>query len=387
MADPGPKACDAPIASWRKAGKLTRELVWGRIALAMEAGSLDLAKYLERFLPASDRAAFDFLMKVHSDPGTWLPTLERRRVDDINKAIFVHGIRRLSGGDANRAAEIWKENRDRYDFSTEEACVVDGRLAIALEDEPDLRSYAFFQQLKPCENQPRMLESRVRAALLQRDWPTVERWIEELPKNMRENERWLYWKARALEAQGQEKPALALYETAAKERTYYGFLAADKIGKAYRSDHNKIDAGDEVLAQVKQLPGIQRMRELYGLDRFVDARREWLVLIPELDRSQLLAASQIFDEWGWLDRAHIHRRAGRLLGRSGTSLSVGVRRPGGALRGKAEPRSKLGIRCITPGKRLHPRRPLHRRGTRIDAVIACNRAPGGSRERLAQTLQ
>ncbi len=49
---------------------------------------------------------------------------------------------------------------------------------------------------------------------------------------------WQYWKARALEEKGLRSDAKALYEKIAEDRSYYGFLAADKLSKPY----NIVDA-------------------------------------------------------------------------------------------------------------------------------------------------
>ena len=44
-----PKACDSLFYKWRKAGRLSPELAWQRIALAMDKNQLKLARYLARF--------------------------------------------------------------------------------------------------------------------------------------------------------------------------------------------------------------------------------------------------------------------------------------------------------------------------------------------------
>ena len=50
-----PRACDPVFKAWAQAGHRTTELVWQRIALAMEAGQWRLAKYLGRTLSDRDR--------------------------------------------------------------------------------------------------------------------------------------------------------------------------------------------------------------------------------------------------------------------------------------------------------------------------------------------
>ena len=57
-------------------------------------------------------------------------------------------------------------------------------------------------------------------------------WIQALPKVLGDMERWRYWRARALEAQGEAEQAGLIYHALAGERSYHGFLAADRIGRA-----------------------------------------------------------------------------------------------------------------------------------------------------------
>jgi len=299
-----PDACDGPINAWRNAGHLTTGLVWDRVELAMAAGSIDLARYLKRFLPAADRPRFDLWIKVDADPATWLPVVARSKDTEATKPLLAHGVKKLARrGDPHQAADIWRASQSRFAFSNAESCVVEERLAIALEDEPDPEAYRFFENIDPCDDATRLQEARVRAALLRQDWPSVARWIDAMPAANRGDERWLYWKARALEATGETRAAKKLYQRAAAERTYYGFLAADRIDAPYRYDHIAIDVDEVTLSRVRDMPGMQRMHELYALDRIIDARREWLVLVPNLERGELLAASRIFDDWGWSDRA------------------------------------------------------------------------------------
>src|SRR5690606_7736691 len=76
-----------------------------------------------------------------------------------------------------------------------------------------------------------LLEWRLRLALRDRNWTLVARSIPQLPVEMAQSSRWSYWLARALAEQrddpAKQQSAAELFTLVAKERGFYGFLAAD----------------------------------------------------------------------------------------------------------------------------------------------------------------
>ena len=93
---------------------------------------------------------------------------------------------------------------------------------------------------------PELRSWRIRAALRLGEWETAIAWIETLPEEEGETEVWRYWLARALEIRGDTTRARSLYMNLSKERSYYGFLAADRLGIPYRFSNRpiKVSAAD-----------------------------------------------------------------------------------------------------------------------------------------------
>ena len=102
---------------------------------------------------------------------------------------------------------------------------------------------------------------------------------------------------------GRQPEAEALYSALAEERSYYGFLAADRIGVPYNLYHAEVPASAAELSEMRHRPGIQRAHELYRLGRMTDARREWRFVTRTLDRRGLQVAAKLADRWDWHDRA------------------------------------------------------------------------------------
>ena len=131
----------------------------------------------------------------------------------------------------------------------------------------------------------------------------AEKWISALPRELADSERWRYWRARALEGSGDQEKAQAILEELAGERSYYGFLAADRTGRPYHLLHQPLEVSLYRVGHLSIKPGVRRARELFLLNRFLDARREWRMATADLDNQDLQAAAKIAQSWDWYDQA------------------------------------------------------------------------------------
>jgi len=143
----------------------------------------------------------------------------------------------------------------------------------------------------------------VRAAIRSGEWQTGLRFLAMLPETEQQENEWRYWKARMLERTGSTWKAHALYRDLAAERSYYGFLASDRIDRPYSMQHVSLKASDTELALLLNRPGIGMARELFLLGDTPAARRQWAWVTRRLDQRELAVAALLAREWGWHDRA------------------------------------------------------------------------------------
>jgi len=99
-----PKACDPVFDAWRKAGRLTPELVWQRIALAMEKGQTRLAGYLQRLLKPSERPWVERWLRVRSKPELIRDRREFSAGHPQRQPILLYGLGRMARQDVEQAA-------------------------------------------------------------------------------------------------------------------------------------------------------------------------------------------------------------------------------------------------------------------------------------------
>lgn len=298
-----PSACDPAFKAWEQAGKRTAALTWQRIELAMEQGEWRLARYLGKKLDSNDNLWLSRWIRVHRSPRDVLRDGDFAKRHPFREKMLAHAVRRMAMFDGMEAVALWEAVADRYPFDDETRYTTRRRIALALEREQDARAYAFILALQPRPDDERLFTARKRAALLREDWQQLLTDLEQGPTEADEEERWDYWKARALAATGRRDAADALYRELATQRSYYGFLAADRVDAEYHLAHAETPVDQVTRETIANLPGIRRALELLLLERDLQARREWYAATRELPLEQLQAAAIIAEAAGWHDQA------------------------------------------------------------------------------------
>ena len=224
-----PSACDPVFDAWEAAGRRTTELTWQRIRLAMEKGKWRLARYLGRKLEDSEQRWVRRWIRLNSDPGSALRARDFEEAHPYRETMLAFAVRRLAAFDGMGALKLWKTIAKRYPFSAEQRAGVARRIALALERDDSDEAYAFINAIEPAPDDQRLHVARFRAALLRQDWPLLLERLKEWPEPEQKTDRWQYWFAQALAHTGQERQARVMFQQAAKNRPYYGCLAADQI--------------------------------------------------------------------------------------------------------------------------------------------------------------
>lgn len=298
-----PSACDPVFKAWEQAGKLTDQLRWKRIELAMEKGEWRLARYLGKKLGNRDTVWLKRWIRLHRNPRALLRHQDYAKSHPYREKMLAHAARRMARFDGMEALELWRQVEGRYPFSKAQRYQVERRIALALERVPDKAAYAFILDLTPGSDDTRLHTARLRAALLRKDWDQLLLDLPKWPADERSSERWRYWKARALEAQGSVASARQIFSKLARQRSYYGFLAADKVGAPYHLVHNDTAVSPAERLAMGKNPGIVRALELHALKRDIPARREWYQATRKANRYQLKAAAILAEDADWQDQA------------------------------------------------------------------------------------
>ena len=127
--------------------------------------------------------------------------------------------------------------------------------------------------------------------------------ISLMPEAERSSEEWRYWQALGEIESGQALDAVADLESLRLERSFYGFLAADKLGKTYALDYAVLAADEAKLAALELRPEVIRARELYYVGQDGRGRSEWDAVVRNLSDDDKMQAAILAHRWGWHSRA------------------------------------------------------------------------------------
>ncbi len=350
-----PVECDAVFKSWRAQGGLTNDMIWQRVRLAMDNREPELAGHLAKDLSAADRKWVEHWRRSYKDPDALLDHPGFKKDHPRARDILRYAIKRMARGNAGLAYAEWRRIKPRYAFSAEDIGATERDIAVAAAMQHDFSAVALFAAVPGTVLDDNAHEWRVRAALLQQDWRAVLSAIADMPAALRDKSSWRYWQARALAQTTpvQNKPssvqphpaphreererrvlpvavapgvlppatfvhpgtareegrqerlseAEQIFSELARERSYYGFLAADRLNQSYQMNNTPIVAGEEELTALSRHLGIAQAYELYQMGLISEARREWDHLPRTLDARRLHMAAVLAARWGWHDRA------------------------------------------------------------------------------------
>ncbi|MGQ9424641.1 transglycosylase SLT domain-containing protein [Gilvimarinus sp. F26214L] len=298
-----PKTCDPLFRTWMERGYLSGGIAWERHGKAIAAGNLSLARYIARKMPAELRPLADLYTQVHRQPEQ-LANHDKfaAQTPEIHE-IILHGIRRYALRDPLAALGHWERYDAQHYFPAEDRARTQEYLITHLAVEGHVK--AAQRLLKQTEevSSSALIAWLVRDALRSLDWQRAWDAMQLFPEEEQQSPQWLYWRARALENLEIEDPryssAEQIYASVALSRSFYGFLAADLLGREYTLVDRPVSVSTETIDKLRGLPGIRRAKELLDLDRINQARGEWYYATRNLEPMEKLAAGKLAAQWGW----------------------------------------------------------------------------------------
>ncbi len=280
------------------------QAIWLRIEKAFQARRPSLARYLGKKLSESDRKIVDLWYRAHRRPEQTLTRLVKLGDESINRTIIVHAIDRLARRDSLKAGDIWQDIGNKFQFNPDQRDRLVQRIALSAAYQHQPEAQKLLMNLTPELKNDQAYLWLARIQLRNQDWQELSKTISQMPKHLQQENEWQYWLARSLELQGFATRSDDILEKLANSSNYYGFLAADRINLNYHIEQESVTVADfDRDALLESNPHMLRARELFFLDRFVDAKREWFQALRKLDTPQLKQAATLASSWKWHDSA------------------------------------------------------------------------------------
>jgi soluble lytic murein transglycosylase len=362
-----PESCGIPFDAAIAAGVITEKDIDERMHLALETGNVSLAKQLATKLTGKYAVSHLALDSAASDADRYLDKLELEihKSTTTKPVAIVEAPAHAVANDAKKATTDCGNvlsNLTDCDLTTtlvpsdvaiapnitktHPAMAAQGQRVVALfalqrlaKQSSDLASYhwaklaAYFpvneqqyfyswlafeaarklddralQWYKLAEDAPLSeLQSawRVRIALRAQDWPEVLDSINQMAMQQQKDGAWRYWKARALQKLGSPLEARNLFAPLSTEYNFYGQLAMDELANTpVMSAATPIyKPSKEAVAEMMELPGVQRTLALYRMSLGSDALEEWRWMLRNFNDRELLTAAEVARSNEMYDRA------------------------------------------------------------------------------------
>jgi len=292
-----PKQCDNLFGTLVKSGYFNKEMVWQRFALALKHGKTGLAKYLLKMLDKQDRKVASFWLEVHNrpqlidNPEAWHKSYARLGL------IYAHGVDRMARSDPLAAIATWDRRKKDFQIPGPRVEELEKRLALALAYRKNKLAYSRLEKLP--DDDAKVRDWRVRAALLEGNWQLVLAALKRLTPEEKRQPKWQYWLGRALYATGNAVQAKQVFSELARDRSFHGFLAADYLHLDYQLADRPLQIPQRQLQELADTMAFRMVREFKFQQRDRDARRQWWFAVSKLDKPQLLVAAKLAQRWGW----------------------------------------------------------------------------------------
>ena len=288
-----PEACD-PVFAWlEKRGELTRDRVVARARLAVLEDQTGLARYLARQLPETDQPSIRRWLDAVRNPG------ELRHIENLDGDIAAHAYKKLALRDLEGAGDLLPALVQRFDLDAGQRHEMQRWTALLHGQGHNDEALDWFARLDPERMDDFARGWHVRSAIRQRAWDTALAVIDAMPADQQDEEEWRYWRARSLAATGRGEAANQLYAALARERSYHGYLAADRLDLPYDFNPNPLTPDAESQRRLRDTPALQRARELRALAREYPARAEWRLGTRDLSPAMLEQAALLAFDWEW----------------------------------------------------------------------------------------
>ncbi|WMR32741.1 transglycosylase SLT domain-containing protein, partial [Metapseudomonas otitidis] len=294
-----PEACDALFELWRADGQMTEQMRWRRAKLAAEARNYGLASFLAKSLPSLSTQG-KLLVDVAQNPQLLSQTARFSPADRAMADVVGLGLRRLARQDPDKATTLLDAYAARMPFSSEEKVAIAREIGLALAKRFDARALQLMTQYDPKLRDDTVSEWRARLLLRLGRWQDAYQLTRQMPPSLAGTNRWRYWQARSLQlAQPQNTEATRLMQPLARERDFYGFLAADRIQVPYQLNNKPMAIDPKVMQKVRNTAGIRRAMEFHDRGEIVDGRREWYYVSRLFSREELVAQAKLAYDMEW----------------------------------------------------------------------------------------
>lgn len=292
-----PKECDSLFDTWAKAGKLTQDTIWARMLLSFDKGEASLLSYLSQKITNHSNEATR-LVAVFKDPSSLRHTEIFKDKNPIVGDIVTAGLKRLATKDLNQAINLYTGYQKARRFTPSQEQQLQKFLVRRVLIKQDNNFKDFVDNTLPDIKNDELYERRLRWAIREQDLTNISRYLNLLEPETLDKERWQYWLYRTNTKHAPDSATKAL-ASISNERSFYGFAASLLLNKPISLNQSPEPVIDSSSKKLEDDIGFVRVKEFMALDRYFDARYEWITLLKRSDNSMRARYGRYAHDQGW----------------------------------------------------------------------------------------
>ena len=298
-----PKSCNYVFKWFYKNKKLSDELVWQRIKLSLDANNYNLARYLVRFLSNKNQIWANNLLKVYRNPKNNIMSDTYKEDSRYRSTIFSYGLDRISKKDYIKAKNYLSRLEKKYKFSDTfyNQKMLDIFIIAMKSNQKNISKDKDFLLLKTKSSDFNLAYANY--SIFNSDWGNLLISLNNLPDFIAEKQKWTYWKGKAMYMLGKNNNYKVVLENLSTQRSYYGFLAANVLGKKINIESRPPKVNKEDLRVLQENFDIKRIYELFLLGKHREARMELHHFYKYSKHKNLNNLNVLFNTWGWSEGA------------------------------------------------------------------------------------
>jgi soluble lytic murein transglycosylase len=291
------KYCQPLFSALQNSPLITPDLIWQRFEAAIENNHTETAKAAALLLKDAVRKKPELWLQLHQKPESIEDSLLGQEKTAQTSRLFAHAIKRLANSNLEKALTVWGSKKSDFALDNQTAQSVERKFGLVLLGNKDNRAYEHLNKVMQPDEEART--AKVRAALLEQNWQHVNSALLALTVAERQEPKWQYWQARALQETGKKLEAQKMYAILAKDRSYYGFLAADTVNVPYQIIDQPVKVQEDQLKKLAEQPDFKACYEFKMLNMDLEVRRQWQFAIKNLSKENLQTAAKLAQQWQW----------------------------------------------------------------------------------------
>ncbi len=306
---PQAQSCEMIFEELFTQNKLSYPDIWNRIEQALKKKQSTVAESAAKYLTFEDKKLFRLWLKINAHPHMVANTLIFDLEDYENsqlpiiKRIIAYGMTRLIKQDVGHATKIYPDVSSNYELTLSQQHDIAKEFAISLAKKRSPLAKQWFAEVPEKFHDAEFLTWKIRYALFKEEWSDVLKTVNLLPLQEAKLPRWQYWKARALDELGQKSQARNLFQALFQERHFYGFLAHHYCKQPLMLNVGHANIAQESTQQFHLQASIARIKELFHLSRYQQAKKEWLYKMSLLTEVEKIEAARFAHHMQWHDLA------------------------------------------------------------------------------------